>query len=60
MILVVDTVAGRNQGNAHEETLRRINTLDAPEGKKIRYKVVLGKQQLCPDMSALMRRTFYF
>jgi len=44
------SVVGKNQGDFHEETLRRINALDVSEGKKIRYKVVLALNQENNDL----------
>ena len=35
-------MSGMNRGGSYEEAIRRINSLDVSEGKKIRYKMVLA------------------
>lgn len=44
------TMAGFNQGDAHEDTIRKINSLDVSDGKKIRYKVVLALNDVNKDL----------
>ncbi|KAL7536676.1 hypothetical protein ACHAWF_005530, partial [Thalassiosira exigua] len=41
---------GNNRGDTYEETIRRINSLDIREGKKIRYKVVLAFDEAKKDL----------
>ena len=43
-------MAGFNQKDTHEETIRKINSLDVSEGKKIRYKVLLALNEANKDL----------
>ena len=43
-------LSGMNRGDTYEETMRKINSLDASEGKKIRYKVVLALTEVNKDL----------
>ncbi|KAK1739999.1 leucine-rich repeat protein, partial [Skeletonema marinoi] len=44
------SMTGHNHNDSFEETIRRINALDASEGAKIRYKLVLALNHVNTDL----------
>ena len=50
-LVLVQTAAGAKQHNTYyEERIRKINALNASEGKKIRYKIVLALNEANKDL----------
>ncbi len=43
-------MTGHNHNDSFEETIRKINALDASDGTKIRYKIVLAINHVNPDL----------